>query len=233
MVAWRRHDRSPARPLRDHGRDRRRRDGSRLQGHRPEAAAHGGPQAAASRAGGRPRSAEPLRARGARRVGAQPSEHRHRPRDRQRRRRRLHRDGARRGRDARRPDRARPRSGQGARLRGADRRGARGRARRGHRAPRPQASQRDREAGRPGQGAGLRPGQAGGRRPRRHPCGDGERRPRVRGRVRGRNRRVHVAGAGGRQAARRAQRHLLVRHRALRDADRPAAVRRGQRKRRC
>ena len=50
---------------------------------------------------------------------------------------------------------------------------------------------------------------------------------------RGWNRRVHVAGAGGGQAARRAHRHLLVRHRALRDADRPAAVRGQTARRRC
>ena len=107
----------------------------------------------------------------------------------------------------------------------------RGRARRGHRPPRPQAGQRDRQAGRPGEGAGLRPGQARRGRVRRHPRTDAERRASNRPRKRGGDARVHVAGAGRGPAARRAQRRLLVRRRALRDADGPAAVRGRQRRR--
>ena len=179
--------------------------------------------------GGRPRAAQPLRARGARRVGAQPSEHRHRLRDRQRRRRRLHRDGARRGRDAR---RCRSRAAWRSTRRSATRRRSARRSRR--RTPRASCTatsspQRDREAGRPGQGAGLRPGQAGGRRRASTPRRRRERRADESAVASWRHGRVHVAGAGGGQAARRAQRHLLVRRRALRDADRPAAVRGRQR----
>ena len=59
---------------------------------------------------------------------------------------------------------------RGDRDREADRRGARGGAREGHRPPRPEARERQADAGRQGEGARLRPGQGlDGRRGRRAP----------------------------------------------------------------
>ncbi len=121
---------------------------------------------------------------------------------------------------------------RGGRHREADRRGPRGGAREGHRPPGPQAREREGDAGREGQGPRLRPRQGlDGRGPGRHV----EPRPlavphpgpdRHRRRPHPRHRRLHVARAGAGQAGRQARRHLGLRCRAVRDAGRPAAVRR-------
>ena len=117
-----------------------------------------------------------------------------------------------------------------------DRRRPRGRARAGHRPPRHQAGQHLRHDARPGQAARLRPGQAA--RSRRGAAGDSRAADRD-GRdehltspgTAHRHRRLHVAGAGAGRGARRAHRPLLLRRRALRDGDGPAALR-GQARRR-
>ena len=120
---------------------------------------------------------------------------------------------------------------RGAADRAADRRRARGRARAGHRSSRSEAGQHQGPRRRHGEGARLRPRQGAGARAR---PGAGERcrnSPTLtaRGDAAGhdsRHGRLHVAGAGARASRRSARRHLGVRLRALRDAHRPARVRR-------
>ena len=138
-------------------------------------------------------------------------------------------DGARRGRGSRGADRARADAARrGAADRAADRRGARSGARAGHRPPRSEAAEHQGARRRHGQGARLRPRQGAGsrdaasRRRRRDESptftdvrGDAARRD-------PRHRRLHGAGAGARQGGRQARRHLGLRRRALRDADRAA-----------
>ena len=120
----------------------------------------------------RRRAPRPLRARGAAAGLAQPPQHRARLRLRER-----HLPAARpctssrmelvEGEDLAERIEARPDSGRrGAADRAADRGGARGRAREGHRPPRPQARQRQGDAGRQGQGPGLRSRQGVLGRPR-------------------------------------------------------------------
>ena len=109
----------------------------------------------------------------------------------------------------------------------ADRRGARGGARPGDRAPRPQAGQRHAARRRHREGARLRPGQGA-----RYVTCPGRPRPVADDHVAGadarrlhpRHCRLHEPGAGQGPGCRRPQRHLGLRGRALRNADRPAAV---------
>ena len=149
-----------------------------------------------------------LRARGARRLGAQPSAHLHHPRLRRARGTLVPRDGTARRTDAQAPARRRraPRD-HADRARRADRRRAGRGARAGHRPPRHQAGEPVRHPPRRRQGARFRP---------REDC-PGARRaaPRRRGRHHGAPRQpdrtgcddgdggLHVAGTGARRAARR------------------------------
>ena len=99
----------------------------------------------------------------------------------------------------------------------------------GHRAPRSQARQHPCAARRHGQGARLRSGQVlGDRRGGRELVFVADNDPaRDRGRGDPRNRRLHVAGAGARQAGRQPRRHLGLRRGAVGDADRGQALRWG------
>ena len=110
-------------------------------------------------------------------------------------------------------------------LRRAGRRRPRPRPRRRHRPPRPQALERHGHRGRRGEDPRLRPRQAGRDAVPRRRHADAQRRPpRPAPQPRGRDRRharLHVAGAGGREAGGRPDGHLLVRGAALPDADRP------------
>ncbi len=131
-------------------------------------------------------------------------------------------------RNARRADRSRSASDRrGARDRAPDRPRPRGRAREGDRAPGSQAREREARPGRTGQGARLRARESA--RHRRvlaghHVFADDDR-GRDAGRRRARHGRLHVAGAGARQARRRARRHLGLRDGALRDAHGPQGLR--------
>ena len=114
--------------------------------------------------------------------------------------------------------------------RAPDRRRARRRPRARHHPSRPQARQRQAAPGRRGQGPGLRPRQgarAGARqRCRRRAVADHHHsRDDADGRDPG-NGGLHEPGAGQGPPRRQAQRHLGVRVRALRDADRPPCLRR-------
>ena len=173
----------------------------------------------------RPRAARAVRARGAR--AGRRSIIRTSPRSTASRRADGHAragPGAGRRRDARRAPRARAAAARrGARrCARADRRCARGRARERHRPSRSEAGQHQDHAGRRRQGARLRPGEGVSARRR-----DGRRRARRRrsrrldaAGVDPRHGRLHESGAGARPAGRQAHRHLGVRLRALRDADR-------------
>ena len=101
---------------------------------------------------------------------------------------------------------------RGDRLRDRDRPRARRRARARHRAPRHQAAERPRRRGGLGQGHRLR------HRPLARGGGPDRRRPRAR------HDRLRLARAGARPRRRRAVRHLLARHRPLRDAHRGRPV---------
>ncbi len=116
------------------------------------------------------------------------------------------------------------------RSRAADRERARCGARQRHRPPRHQASQHLRHRVGHREDPRLRPGEVG--RATGAPAGspdgattadEGNLTGR---RVDARHGRLHVARAGARPGARRPQRHLLARPRALRDGDRPPGVRR-------
>ena len=127
---------------------------------------------------------------------------------------------------------ARPDPGRrGDRDREADRGGPGGSPREGHRPPRPQARERQGHSGRQGQGPRLRPGQGldrrrAGRRVGRRPVAVPDPRAhRHRGRHHPRHRGLHVARAGARKGGRPARRHLGLRRAALRDAERPPALR--------
>ena len=138
------------------------------------------------------------------------------------------------GEDAGAADRARTDSARrGAADREADRRGARSGARAGDHPSRSEAREHQGHARRHGEGAGLRPREAralGSRRPAPadvtavaddHVARDDDRRGRD-----PRHRRLHGAGASEGTRGGQAQRHLGVRVRAVRDADRQASVRR-------
>ena len=172
------------------------------------------------------RSPAPLRAGGAGRGGAQPSEHARALRRRHARRRALPRVRAARGRDAARARSARgaAAAAQGRRLRRPDRERPRRRARQGHRAPRPQA------------GEPVRHHTTGGSRSSTSAWPSDEARlagadasvetvssPHRAGRG-ARHGRLHVAGAGARPARRSSRGHLRVRRGALRDGDRAAGL---------
>ncbi len=112
----------------------------------------------------------------------------------------------------------------------ADRRRPRDRPRARHRASGHQAGQHLRDEARSGQASRLRAREA--RRSRPAAPGDTELADRDRGetpdepRHGDRHGRLHVARAGARRTARRPDRRLLLRSRALRDGDGPAALRR-------
>ena len=134
------------------------------------------------------------------------------------------------GADAGRSDRARADPARrGAADRAADCRGARGRARARHHPSRPEAGQHQGAARRHREGARLRPGQGAGRgRRRRRPTSRTRRRsasPATRAGVILGTAAYMAPEQAQRQAGRQARRHLGVRLRALRDADRPAGVR--------
>ncbi len=144
----------------------------------------------------------------------------------------LHRHGTARRRNPARPPRpGRLEARRPARSRGPDRRRPGGGARARDHAPRHQAREHLRHEARPGQAPRLRPRQAGGRgdgrlrRQHRPADGHGRGAPDEPGH-RDRHGRVHVARAGPGRAAGRAHRHLLLRRGALRDGDRPPALRR-------
>ncbi|PYT11623.1 MAG: hypothetical protein DMF51_15150 [Acidobacteria bacterium] len=107
-----------------------------------------------------------------------------------------------------------------------DRRRARGGARPGSHPPGPEARERTRDAGRQGEGPRFRSGEE-----RRGSVALGlgvrhrHRRP-DRGRRHPRHTRLHESGAGARQTPRSAQRRLVVRVSAVRDARRSPGVRR-------
>ena len=139
-------------------------------------------------------------------------------------------DGARRGRDTRRTAGVGTASARRcASDRSADRRGPRSGTREGHHPSRPQAGERQGCRRRHGQGPGFRPRQSAGFvvfiREQRIEFADADR-PRHRDRHDSRHRGLHGARAGTRTRDRQARRHLGVRGRAVRDALRPAAVRR-------
>ncbi len=218
------------------GEARRRRHGRRLRGGRTSL----GRDVAlkflpAERRATRPHSS--AWARGARGGRAQPSEHLHHPRNRRARRRAVHRDGAARGPDAEAPDRRQAAADRAScSTGGPDRRRARRRARARHHPPRHQAGEHLRHRARPGQGARLRAGEAtssagpGARRLHETAADSGHgHRPHEPGHD-ARHGRLHVARAGAGREARRAQRPVLLRRRALRDGDGPAGVRRAARR---
>ena len=183
----------------------------------PRAARRAEDAAPRPRRGRRPRGA--LHARGAGRGARAPPERGRRLRLLLVAQRALHRAGAR-GREGRR-ERARA----GRPLRRAHRRPrrarggarARGDPRARHRPPRPQAREHPARPRGRDQDRGLR------HRPRRQGLGAHADRP-VHGHAA-----LHVARAAARRARGLAQRHVLVRRRALRDADGPAPLRRGER----
>ena len=225
------------RAVRDHRVPRRWRDGRGLPRDGLAARARRRRQGAPGRGGERRRAPRPLSPGGAAPGCSQPPE----------RRRHLRARGG--GRAAVPGARARPRRGpsrapeartasprRGAGSRRAGRRGARGCARARDRPPRPQAGERQGYARGPGEGPRLRPRQGVGRRhglrPRGGPLAVPD--PRALGHGRRRHpghRRLHVARAGAGTCGRQARRHLGLRRRPLRDADRPAPLRRrdGQR----
>ena len=128
--------------------------------------------------------------------------------------------------------RPRPAGCRGARHRPPDRRRARRGARTRRRPPRPEAGQHQDHAGRRREGARLRARQ---RRDPTKPAGaDLSHSPTITSggtarRRDSRHRGLHESRAGARQAGRQAHRHLGVRLRAVRNAHRPARVRRRDR----
>ena len=234
-----RRDRQDRRSLQDHREDRRRRHGRGVSRERlPPGPRRGAEDPAGGvREGSGPHGALPARSAGAR--PAQPPEHRRHPRTGEGGG--VLRPGARAGggADARGPHPLRTDPpGRRAPDRAADRRGDGGRARAGDHPPRPQAGEREAHAGGKRQGPRLRSREGARRRPggavvrgdasERLPHPDlprpvrradgSERHPRHRG--------VHVAGAGAGQAGRPPVRHLELRRRAVRDAQRAEALRR-------
>ena len=172
----------------------------------------------------RARRVAAVRAGGAGRGRAHPSQHPRRPRRRQRRRRGLHRRGAAGGGNAARaPARraARPEAVPG--LRAADRGRPGGGARERDRPPRPEARKPVRDPGRPGQGPRLRPREASADDRVRRSAGHGLAHPAG---SPARDRGLHGPRAGARPAGGRALGRFLLRLRALRDALRPSRVRR-------
>ena len=136
-------------------------------------------------------------------------------------------EGARRGRPG--PDR--PAGGP----RDPGDRRARSRPRQGHRPPRHQAGQHLRDTDGTGEDPRLRPGQAPPRTRRLGALRRRHGRPAGRAhepRLHDRHALLHVAGAGARPDARRPQRSVLVRRRALRARDRHAGLRRRHARRR-
>ncbi len=201
--------------------DRPWRDGGSLPGPRHQAWPQRRGEAAAVRAHEQSRRGQAVRAGSARRLVAEPSEHRDDPRDRRPARAPLHCDGAG-GRVVARGD---GRSSARGHRAGADWRaagtGALGRARCGHRPSRHQARERHRARRRLRQGARLRVGA-----PRAGAHGRPGRR-RDESQPAARHPALHVAGAGARRDRDRRQRCVLARRRPLRARHRCAPVRVG------
>ena len=204
--------------------DQPRRHGRRLSRHRHAAEPRGGAQGPARGSDPRRRPQAPLHPGGASCLRPRAPAHRGHPRRGRGRRLHVHRDGADSRAQAQRRDGAPAPAGRAcARARHGDRVRPRPGPREGHRPPRPQAGQRDGHRRGPRQDHRLRHRQAAGagaggdqradRGARRHRAGRGDG-----------HRRVHVPRAGARGDRRSPQRHLLVRHRAARDALRAAAV---------
>ena len=211
-----------ARPVPRRRRDQPRRDGRGLPGYRHASQPRRRAQGPARRPGPRCRSPATVRAGGPGRLSDRAPEHRRHLRRERGRRAHVHRDGTRPRREDERlagpgPAAGDPGAGRGRR----DRVGAGAGARPADRPPRSEARQRDAHRRGPRQGHRLRHRQAdrAGRRigPRhahqRHRRGSG-----------GGHHDLHVARAGPRRPRRLPQRHLLVRHRAARDAGGTAAV---------
>ena len=220
-------DRSFHRPLRHPREARRGRHGCGLPGARPAPGPLGGPEDPARRQDLGSRAPPALRAGGQGRLRPEPPEHRHHLRHRRSRRRPLHRHGTRPGRDARHAHRSQgPAAQKGARHRGAARRRPGEGARRRYHPPRPEAVQHHGDPGRRREDPRLRPRETGRtrrtcRRRSLHPNGRSvaaDRRRHDPGHLR-----LHVAGAGRRQAGRCALGRLLVRIGVVRDALRAPA----------
>ena len=208
------------RPLRDPLAAGRGRNGRGLARAGHAARARGRDQGAAR--GGRlgSRAAEALREGGALGLGAQPPLHRHDLRHRPDRRRLLDRDGAGRRQDAAGAAGLRRAAGEApAPARHLRRRGPGQGARGGDRAPGPEARERHGHQGRAGQDPGLRPGEADLDHVReRRGLGPADDDGDDTG-CRGRDGRLHVAGAGERRGSRFPLGSVLLRVGPLRDGD--------------
>jgi len=219
--------RSP-RSLSNHCAARQRRNGRSLSSARSTARSRCRRQSAARRTHRGLRSTAAIRAGGAGRGCAEPSEHPRRVRRRHARGHAVRRLGAPRGRDASRAPRwRRAVDAAGHRVRLAARARTRGRARERHRPSRSEAGERLHHERRAREGSRFRSREAG-RNGERCRCADGargaacEHRPRHGARHRG----LHVARAGARPGERSPVGHLLDGRRPLRDAFGQASLQR-------
>ena len=209
-----------ARPLREPFADWIRGNGRHLPGARFPAGATGRTQGPSPPVHARSGIALALHPRGQSRVRPQSSEHHHRPRNRRRGGHPLHRHRADRRRfTSRAIGRRTPRPRRDTRRGDSVRGGARRRPPGGHRASGHQAREHHAASRRAGEGRRFRPGADGWRGVRRGRGGANASR-RDHGHAA-----VHVAGAGTRAAARRADRHLQPRRGALRNGGGPASLR--------